>query len=72
MYNKTGRDGEKGHRTVELPLVMDTFASNKASTACSSDSEHLAMSTFSTPWSAHSESKENSLFFIDRKTITEI
>jgi hypothetical protein len=32
MYNKTGRDGEKGHRTVELPLVMDTFA-RKAFTA---------------------------------------
>ena len=33
---------------------MYTFAGNKASTACSSDNEHLAISTFLTSWSARS------------------
>ena len=53
--------GKKEHRTVELPLVMDTFASNKA---CSSDSEHVAISTFSTPWSARSLKVKKTAYFL--------
>jgi hypothetical protein len=53
---------------------MDISASNKASTACSSDSEHTSgnIYIFDPLINSHSESKENSLFFVDMKTITEI